>query len=250
VDLIRLCNYKGGVAVLDGQNRLKAVVKAGVNMDFWFAFNVPESAFKHIDQGVPRSLNHVMQSAGWPSATILSATGRFLYSHTSGNVTAGLLNKGVNVSPGTLFDSLADKYPDLRSLWITYGKVISRAAKRCHITPAALYYFFYMAEKIDHDQAVSLIAYLADSYDTKAPDRVYRLMVGRLDQNNADFQKAKDLGREIRAELKTADQYQVIRFAWLCKTTGIATPTTLAGFNKTHNKWVSNGGDVVPWNLY
>jgi len=247
-DVVRLTDYNGAQAVLDGQHRLAAISKSGLPQDMWVATGVPEEAFKYIDQGKPRTLNHVMHSAGWPSATVLSATGRFLMMHKTGGV--GLFNKGSHTAPGTMFDAIKRDFPDMKSLWETYGKVITKAARRCGIPVQAAYLLFYLAEKTNHDEAVSLFIFLADSYASEPKDKIFRLMIGRMDENVAEFQKAKDLGREVRTEVRMADQFQVMRFSWLCHTGQLsAKPKTLLGFNKSHNKWANNGGSAAPWAL-
>lgn len=57
-----------GSALLDGQHRLKAVVKAGIPVDMLVVTGVERDAFRTIDSGRARTFGHVLSSQGYSYA--------------------------------------------------------------------------------------------------------------------------------------------------------------------------------------
>lgn len=64
---------KGGV-LLNGQHRLKAVIKAGVPVTFMLVYNVSEEAFTTYDQQRTRTAADIFSIEGIKKATVVSAT--------------------------------------------------------------------------------------------------------------------------------------------------------------------------------
>ena len=59
--------------VLDGQHRLHAIVIAGVTIDMFVAYNVPETAMNNIDTGTARSVKNIVELNGIPNAQHISS---------------------------------------------------------------------------------------------------------------------------------------------------------------------------------
>jgi len=66
-------------ALLDGQHRLEAVVKADVAVQFCVVYDVPDEAFDSIDVGRVRKSSDVLAMLGHKNYTTLSSAARLLY---------------------------------------------------------------------------------------------------------------------------------------------------------------------------
>jgi hypothetical protein len=62
-----------GADLVDGQNRLRAIVQAGMPTDVWIAVGVPRNAFVYLDSGERRTLKDVLHSSGENHPGILAA---------------------------------------------------------------------------------------------------------------------------------------------------------------------------------
>ena len=65
--------------LLDGQNRLAAVVKAGVSVAFCVWYNVPEDARSSMDSGKKRTAADVLHFKGYRNANIMAPIVRMAY---------------------------------------------------------------------------------------------------------------------------------------------------------------------------
>ena len=246
-DVVRLCNYKGAFVALDGQHRLKAIEMSGQAQDTWVAIGVPEDAFKYVDQGAPRTLSHVIGAAGWPNSSTMAATALMLKKQEAGLNPTTDSGSVSSLCSGSMFDWVCEKHSDLRLMWESYGQLIKKAATRCHVSEAGMTYMFYMMEKVDHDRSVLLFRFLAESYDTAAPSKVYQWMLKVLDDNNNKFASLRAQQMKVRSDAQRYLQMQTIRFSWLCDLGAASNPKTQAGFMKTYNKWMKDVGSTQPW---
>jgi hypothetical protein len=91
----------------DGQHRLAAVVRAGVEVPMLLTFGVERETRHTLDQGIGRSPSHILQMFGEKATTNLATTLQFAYAYDHG--------KGFNVRPSSeeLLDTL-HKHPELR----------------------------------------------------------------------------------------------------------------------------------------
>jgi len=82
----------GRGAVIDGQHRLHAIVKAGVPVMVTIARDVDPASFDVIDTGASRTPGDVLHIAGHARASILAAGARYLLSYDAIAGTTELLN--------------------------------------------------------------------------------------------------------------------------------------------------------------
>lgn len=247
-DVVRLCKWRGGYAVLDGQHRLDGIIKSGEEQNCWVAIDVPESAFKYVDQGAVRGLSHVIAAAGWSSPAVMAQTGRMLYDMDRG--VNPLQNKGTGQASGTLFDVIAENYGGIVNLWDKYGTEVNKAAKACFTAKAVVLFSFYVWEREDHDKAVAALTYLANHTDIDPPNNVYKFARERMVENNTHFTNQKHLGTAVRTEVQKFQQAMVLRYAWNSDCGRGGNPTAQMGFNRAFNKWLKDAADVSSWTKY
>ena len=247
-DVIRLCYYKGEWAVVDGRHRLTACAQAGIEFHSFVATGVPEEAFKYIDQGKSRILSDIMGAAGWPVATIMSTAVLMLELDSRGKVPCGQ-RSSAPLSSGSMYDIANSKFSSLKTIWFSYGTLVKQMSKGAKCVDAVSLFFFYQAEKFNHDRAVEVLRYFSSPTEVDAPATVYEFARERLIENKEEYMKAASLGRKVASEVQKADQLQLLRFAWLVDTQNINKVSTQSGFNKTYNKWFNNGGSIAPWSL-
>jgi hypothetical protein len=69
----------GKIVLLDGQNRLAAIIKAGQAIQSFVARNVPVDTRPVIDTGRSRSGAHVLSAAGYSNVFMLGSAARYLW---------------------------------------------------------------------------------------------------------------------------------------------------------------------------
>jgi hypothetical protein len=72
-------------SLIDGQHRLHSIIKAGVNLRMKITYNLPEDAFKYIDQGKKRSASDVLSIAGVINASTVAGIIKSHDALTKGN---------------------------------------------------------------------------------------------------------------------------------------------------------------------
>jgi hypothetical protein len=164
--------------LIDGQHRLKAIVKAGKPVEMVIVTGVNPKARDKIDIGRRRSVGNVLQMLGHTDSNRLAAALRWAY--------AFMNPEGVSLSDLPAIDArklskLADEWEDLKgSLKLTAGKryrELSRAG--CMLAG-----FHYAASQHNKELADKFIATLpddGDGYDHGAEDPRYQLMVRMRD---------------------------------------------------------------------
>jgi hypothetical protein len=247
-DVIRLCYYEDEWAVLDGQHRLSGIVRSDKPLDTWIAYDVPEEAFKYVDQGMARQLSHVMSSAGWPSPNVLATCARFLICNDRGTQPFSISGQKWG-SSGTQFDDAIALCPDLPNIWEAYGSRISKAAKYTGTTKPVIMLFFYLAEKIDHDNAVAVLNFLAAKSEVAPPADVYRWALEVMEDNARSFDKARREGKSVQTTHKYVIQWRVLQLAWLIDTAGIKRASSLSGFRKALTAWNKKDAESFGWGL-
>jgi hypothetical protein len=85
-----------GSQLLDGQHRLRAVIEANVTLPFLIVNDLASSSFSTIDQGMPRTITHLLEMQNYTYKSSVIATARRvclylrdgqIYAHPSGSAT-------------------------------------------------------------------------------------------------------------------------------------------------------------------
>lgn len=138
-----------GSALLDGQHRLHAVVKADVPVDMVIVRGIDHSAFKTIDSGAARTMGHVLQIHGHDYAFELAAALSMLFAHGRGNPFGGF---GSQRPTKLELESLLERNKGLP------GSVEFAAQRRTPLAVVSLVAFcHYVFSKIDKDAAEKFI---------------------------------------------------------------------------------------------
>ena len=162
-------------AVIDGQNRLHAVIKADTPIEMWVCRGMDRGAFQFLDQGKPRDLQNIMQVEEYPDPRILSVAGKMLwrphktlekYGEGRPYAHAGSFNE----SEGAIFDWVKVQKPDLRRFWDSYKPLVKRAYRGCNtnIAESLLFYCLYQWLQEDSTTAIDVFEYLGGRTDGMA----------------------------------------------------------------------------------
>jgi len=131
--------------LLDGQNRLQAVILSGVTLPFLVVRGLPMTTQTVMDTGVGRKLGDVLKLQGEDHYNALATVVRLCWELGRGT---GFINKG-KASNSTLLAFLADN-PDLR-LYATNTQ--RRVADSCDLPQSIIAGFWWTLAKIDKEDA-------------------------------------------------------------------------------------------------
>jgi len=240
--------YKGEYAVLDGQNRLQAIIRSAEAQNTWVALNVPEEAFKYVDQGATRTLSHVMDAAGYPDSGLLSGTALMLYKHTQGLSPVSM--QASQLSSGSLFDWLEQNHTDLKNFWLSHERLVKKAAKNAHLPASGLLFLYYLWCDNDTPMATEFLAYLSDPFESSAPAKLVFSLMKRLDSLHMECMSRKAEGKAMRTDQEKSHKMRLLQFGWLALTQRLPNRITSdIGFNKVFNKWLRSVADNEPWRI-
>lgn len=153
--------------LLDGQHRLHAVVDSGATVTMFVAYDVPEDAQAAMDSGSKRTAADALALRGDSSTAVVAATARIAL--------------GVAYSPESIGKYTAthaeivgwvDDHPDVFDA-ASFISSIQNRIKGCRPSMAA--YTLLMLSQIDHDQAYSFWAAVADQVGDYPGDPVVAL---------------------------------------------------------------------------
>jgi len=240
-DVIRTCTFNGrAFVVLDGQHRLHAIVKSGITQKTFVATGVPPEAFKYVDVGATRTLQHMMVANGWENPQALSVVAKQLYRQDIGQ-DPSYTAAGMSLSPGTLLEWVEENHPDLHDLYASYKVRIDAAAKHLHLQPADVLFFFYQWRNAAPALAHDVLSWMANSERTEPPHIVFTYMADRLDSSHRDIANQKRAGMNIHSSaVKRLHMLQVL-FAWQVANKVVKqSVTTSAGYSRCLNKWMGS----------
>lgn len=152
--------------VLNGQHRLRAVVKSGVTLRVLVVSNLPEEVQESMDTGIPRSFADVLTLRGEKDAHNLATAVRRVHLWEAGVRT----DNRMPVSTRQLLKTL-DRYPDLRESML----IARRGNAKTGIPAAWLALAHWMFRRIDEEDAEFFFARLADGLYLGPNDSIYAL---------------------------------------------------------------------------
>ena len=161
-------------AIIDGQHRLTALIKANVSLMFLFITGLEKDVFTVIDSGAVRTSGDVFHIAGIENARNIAAGIRTYYMLNVGNKQFHFM-RGLSSTEAL---SLYNKKPDF---WqAAYTMAIGWYGKSARILSPSLfagfYAFFY---DIDNDDAFEFMSYLGDGIDLSLENPI-RLLRDKL----------------------------------------------------------------------
>lgn len=184
-----ICFGKSG-RLLDGQNRLQAIVDSGATVRVLVVWDLDDDVFDVIDGGARRTASDVLVIEGYEGwAAACGATA----ARIAMNLSANRLPYALTYSPQNVRRFVSDQ-PDLMSSVQFIESVPRRPAPMPHSAAAALH--FFMAQR-DSDLADLLMTQLYRGDNMAADDMVLRLrnlLLGRAQQklmsSSSDFTHA------------------------------------------------------------
>lgn len=123
-----------GGALLDGQHRLNAIIKANVASEFLVVTGVPLESFKVMDTGKSRSASDVLSIKGYEHYSTIAAAAKFLIYHNAGNNSDGSATGGTNKISNSSILEFVEKTPEITELAPEATKLYKAFAK---ITPSS-----------------------------------------------------------------------------------------------------------------
>lgn len=157
-------------ALLNGQHRLLAVVKAKKPIKAVLVTGLPNAAQETMDVGAKRTLGHMLSLRGEKNASRLGGAISLIYTYTKiGQVG----NKALNPQPTPqqllkFFDADADAIRD--HLYPPYKKMVDNL-----LTPSTSSALFYLFSKVDQEDAELFFHYLATGSSLSEDDPIYLL---------------------------------------------------------------------------
>jgi hypothetical protein len=97
--------------LIDGQHRLRALIKSGVALDFVVVRGASSSSFHTIDRGRVRTNGNMFQIAGVPSGNIIAAIVNAYWLYKRATKSGGALATNIRPHSGELLD-LYNSHPD------------------------------------------------------------------------------------------------------------------------------------------
>lgn len=139
--------FDSNVVLLDGQNRLTAIVETGLTVSMWVGVGFPPSNFTKIDGGRNRNYADILALAGETDVTVLGATVRLVHLFTTRDYSAWAGQKISNETVFATFSEDADNYREA----VKIGRAITDGAR---LTKTAAAAGFYVIRRVNRADAV------------------------------------------------------------------------------------------------
>jgi hypothetical protein len=133
--------------LIDGQNRLKAVVACGVQQDFFVARGLSTDAKMATDIGIPRSVSHMLDFMGEKNVAAMASTARLCLAHRRGSL--GKSGTNATSSVREVID-FVEENPSLREC-VSFTN--SDNALRSLLTPSVIGFMRYITLRIDRNKS-------------------------------------------------------------------------------------------------
>ncbi|MBT4082137.1 MAG: hypothetical protein HOE83_00020 [Alphaproteobacteria bacterium] len=112
----------------DGQNRLSACVRSGVNFTSHVIFGIDDALFHKMDQGKPRPIGDVLSVAGFSNSTTLGSAIRWAYILESDNPfqrSSLRPSHGLELAKG-LYSDISDSMPRARKVYSQFHHPVAQ----------------------------------------------------------------------------------------------------------------------------
>ena len=156
-------------AVIDGQNRLAAVIQSDTSIDFWVCRGLDRTVFQFLDQGKPRDLENLMQIDKYPDPRILSVTGKMLWRFQRTLEITGAGSPYANASnfaesESSVFNWIKECEPSIVRVWESYKPLVKKAYAGCgrNIPESLLFFVLYQWNIEDTASSMKIFDYFAN----------------------------------------------------------------------------------------
>lgn len=174
--------------LIDGQHRLSAIIKAGVNVDCLLITNLDANVFDTLDIGKRRGMSDVLSISGEQNATVLSGILRLLCLHQQSPTGFPM----ANAVPIDIQEKYLRENPDVRIYATKCGRVR-------HVCDGSIIgAFWYLFSQKSGEDAEDFFSRLIDGVNLSA-DSPIKLLRDRLLMNRAA--KVSKLQRKTVAAL-------------------------------------------------
>lgn len=152
--------------LLDGQNRLHAVMKSGVTVRLSVVFDVPDHAQGTMDSGAKRSVSDNLAINGYKNTTVIAAAASLALRVETGRVAQG----NVKMTNAAVEEYIAE-HPEL----IQAGEIAQRLCKRSDVPASLIAYTYTVFSKLDKEAAYVFWRDAAEKIGLEAGDPVIAL---------------------------------------------------------------------------
>lgn len=161
--------------LIDGQHRLRAVVKSGEVIQSLVVWDVPTTAFKAIDRNQVRTNSQVLGIKGEKNTAALASALRLLYCYRCGDLTPNNLSNSI-VGPSDLEELLHNEGGIRESI-----RVGNRAKNL--LSPGVAGFAHYLCAEMDIDMANEFFDRLVTGEMLKKTDPLYKLREKLMSMN-------------------------------------------------------------------
>lgn len=156
--------------LLDGQNRLMAVVESGVTIPFYVIRDLPNESQNVMDGHAPRKLADVLKLNGEEHAAQLAASLRLAYEWTQGST--GRMTKGIKDTSTSQLLRFLDEHPELREYATQKQRSVADA---CHLPASIVGVLWWGFAHIDEEDADYFFERLASDEDHHKGQPIHEL---------------------------------------------------------------------------
>ena len=157
--------------LLNGQNRLLAVVESGITVPFVVVWNLPFEAQDDMDTGALRKFSDVLTMKGEVNTATLASLIRFCKSWETGDVRSAMFAGNLSISSGLRY---LDRNPEMREL--TNWAMNHRAGP---LSPTLMGGLYWACSRVDDDHALEDAEFffdrLVDGQGLLQTDHIYIL---------------------------------------------------------------------------
>lgn len=153
--------------LLDGQNRLHAVIDAGVSVPFLVVRNVPMDSQTVMDSGTPRRFSDALKLQGEDHHQTLAAVVRLAWEWERG---VSYLARGR--ATNSQLSRFLDEHPELRDYSTNKSRSVGDA---CHLPASIVGCLWWAFDKIDDEDAEFFFERLADDTNHHKSEPIHEL---------------------------------------------------------------------------
>lgn len=154
--------------LIDGQNRLNAVVQSGVGQHFLVVHNVQRSAQATIDTGTARTFGDALKMRGYSDAQLLAGVVRLLWLWDQGERAFRASRRSPTFAE---LSQTLEAHPDLQN----YTKSARALTQTTTLTPSVAGFVLYTLSKLDHAEAEEFFTRLRSLVDLQEDSPVLQL---------------------------------------------------------------------------
>jgi len=155
---------------VDGQHRLRAVIKSGTTQTFLVVYDVPKAAHRTIDGGiVPRSPGDILHFSGVKNPKNMAAIAKKILAWNKNKISIGV-GTIYTVSTSEVVEFVLDN--DL-SEYVEFAQTMYGKARFFHLSDVG--FLFWLFSQINHEDAIAFLTLLHTGTDLREDSPIYVL---------------------------------------------------------------------------